>query len=248
MKKVITLALLLCLSKVHAKEIYATFTVHAKQGASLAFNYSGIVSELHVDIMSVVKKGQILATLANDDLVATTNASKVTLKYAKLDHERYKDLFKQNLVDKAMLDKYAMAHEAIEAQIALENAIYEKTILRAPFDGVISKRMIELGDVVSGQMIKTAFNLQSEHARILVVEFDQKYNSDVKIGDTFLYKVDGDETQYEGKIYRIYPEANSNNRKIALQVVATDLKVGLFGEGKIITSDSNNHSTTVSKE
>ncbi|MEP1445434.1 MAG: efflux RND transporter periplasmic adaptor subunit [Paraglaciecola sp.] len=248
MKKVITLALLLCLSKVHAKEIYATFTVHAKQGASLAFNYSGIVSELHVDIMSVVKKGQILATLANEDLVATTNASRVTLKYAKLDHERYKDLFKQNLVDKAMLDKYAMAHEAIEAQIALENAIYEKTILRAPFDGVISKRMIELGDVVSGQMIKTAFNLQSEHARILVVEFDQKYNSDVKIGDTFLYKVDGDDTQYEGKIYRIYPEANSNNRKIALQVIAKDLKVGLFGEGKIITSDSSNNSTTASKE
>ncbi|MBU3003182.1 efflux RND transporter periplasmic adaptor subunit [Paraglaciecola arctica] len=248
MKKVITLALLLCLSKVQAKEIYATFTVHAKQGASLAFNYSGIVSELHVDIMSVVKKGQILATLANDDLVATTNASKVTLKYAKLDHERYKDLFKQNLVDKAMLDKYAMAHEAIEAQIALENAIYEKTILRAPFDGVISKRMIELGDVVSGQMIKTAFNLQSEHARILVVEFDQKYNSDVKIGDTFLYKVDGDATQYEGKIYRIYPEANSDNRKIAVQVIATDLKVGLFGEGKIITSDPSNHSTTASKE
>ncbi|WP_339725438.1 efflux RND transporter periplasmic adaptor subunit [uncultured Paraglaciecola sp.] len=242
MKKIILLALLLGLTKVQAKEIYATFTVHAKQGASLAFNYSGIVNELHVDIMSVVKKGQILATLANDDLIATNNASKVTLKYAKLDHERYKDLYKQNLIDKAMLDKYAMAHEAIVAKIALENAIYEKTILRAPFDGVISKRMIELGDVVSGQMIKTAFNLQSEHARILVVEFDQKYNSDVKIGDTFLYQVDGDETQYEGKIYRIYPEANSDNRKIAVQVIAKDLKVGLFGEGKIITSDVNQQS------
>lgn len=248
MKKIIALALLLCITKVQAKEIYATFTVHAKQGASLAFNYSGIVEELHVDIMSVVKKGQILASLANDDLVATNNASQVTLKYAILDHERHKDLYKKNLIDKALLDKYAMAYEAIKAKIALENAIYNKTILRAPFDGVISKRMIELGDVVSGQMIKTAFNLQSEHARILVVEFDQKYNSDVKIGDTFLYKVDGDEKQYEGKIYRIYPEANSDNRKIALQVIAKDLKVGLFGEGKIITSDDNNHSVTESQE
>ena len=242
------LALLLCLTKVQAKEIYATFTVHAKQGASLAFNYSGIVEELHVDIMSVVKKGQILATLANDDLVATNNASKVTLKYALLDHERHKDLYKKNLIDKALLDKYAMAHEAIDAKIALENAIYNKTILRAPFDGVITKRMIELGDVVSGQMIKTAFNLQSEHARILVVEFDQKYNSDVKIGDTFLYKVDGDEKQYEGKIYRIYPEVNSDNRKIGLQVVAKDLKVGLFGEGKIITSNDTTNSVTESQE
>ncbi|GAC17804.1 efflux RND transporter periplasmic adaptor subunit [Paraglaciecola arctica] len=248
MKKIIMLALVLCITKVQAKEIYATFTVHAKQGASLAFNYSGIVEELHVDIMSVVKKGQILATLANDDLVATNNASKVTLKYAILDHERHKDLYKKKLIDKALLDKYAMAHEAIDAKIALENAIYNKTILRAPFDGVISKRMIELGDVVSGQMIKTAFNLQSEHARILVVEFDQKYNSDVKIGDTFLYKVDGDEKQYESKIYRIYPEANNDNRKISLQVTANDLKVGLFGEGKIITSGDNNNSVTESQE
>ena len=108
--------------------------------------------------------------------------------------------------------------------------------------------MIELGDVVSGQVIKTAFNLQSEHARILVVEFDQKYSSDVNIGDTFLYKVDGDDKQYEGKIYRIYPEVNSENRKIGLQVIAKDLKVGLFGEGKIITSDASNNSIKASQE
>ena len=248
MKKMIVLALVLYFTNAQAKEIYATFTVHAKQEASLAFNYSGIVKELHVDIMSVVKKDQILATLANDDLVATNNASKVTLKYAILDHERYQDLYKKNLIDKALLDKYAMAYEAINAKIAVENAIYNKTILRASFDGVITKRMIELGDVVSGQVIKTAFNLQSEHARILVVEFDQKYSSDVNIGDTFLYKVDGDDKQYEGKIYRIYPEVNSENRKIGLQVIAKDLKVGLFGEGKIITSDASNNSIKASQE
>ena len=80
------------------------------------------------------------------------------------------------------------------------------------------------------------------------VEFDQKYNTDVNIGDTFLYKVDGDENQYEGEIYRIYPEANSNNRKIALQVIAKDLKVGLFGEGKIITSDKEDNSVQESQE
>ena len=248
MKKIIVLALVLCFTNTQAKEIYATFTVHAKQGANLAFNYSGIVKELHVDIMSVVKKNQVLATLASDDLVATNNASKVTLKYANLDYERHKDLHKKNLIDKALLDKYAMAYEAIKAHIELEKTIYDKTILRAPFDGVITKRMIELGDVVSGQTLKTAFNIQSEHARILVVEFDQKYSSDVNIGDTFLYKVDGDENQYEGKIYRIYPVVNSDNRKVGLQVIAKDLKVGLFGEGRIITSDDGNNSIKESQE
>jgi RND family efflux transporter MFP subunit len=248
MKKALALALLLCFTNAQAKEIYATFTVHAKQKANLAFNYSGIVKELRVDIMSVVKKNDILATLVSDDLVATNDASKVTLKYATLDYERHQDLYKNKLIDKALLDKYAMAYEAIKAHIQIEKAVYAKTILRAPFDGVITKRMIELGDVVSGQMLKTAFNIQSQHARILVVELDQKYSSDIYIGDIFIYKVDGDDTQYEGKIYRIYPEANSDNRKIALQVIAKDLKVGLFGEGKIITSGDSNNSLTESQE
>ena len=248
MKKIVVLALILCLSNVQAKDIYATFTVHAKQGANLAFNFSGIVKELHVDIMSVVKKNEILATLDSDELVATNNASKVTLKYAHVDYERHKDLYKKKLIDKSLLDKYAMAYEAIKAHIEIEKTLYAKTILRAPFDGVITKRMIELGDVVSGQTLKTAFNVQSEHARILVVEVDQKYNNDVKIGDALLYKVDGDDKQYTGKVYRIYPEARSDNRKIALQVIAQDLKVGLFGEGKLITPDNRNSPVKDSQE
>ena len=248
MNKIIVLALMLSFTNAQAKEIYATFTVYAKQGADLAFNSTGIIKELHVDIMSVVKKGDILATLVSDELVATNNASKVTLKYAILDYERHKSLYQKKLIDKSLLDKYAMAFEVIKAHIEIEKTRYAKTILRAPFDGVITKRMIELGGVVSGQMIKTAFNIQSEHARILIVQMDQKYNSDVNIGDPFLYKVDGDDQQYQGEIYRIYPEANSNNRKISLQVIANDLKVGLFGEGKIMTPDDRHHLAKESQE
>ena len=107
------------------------------------------------------------------------------MKYAKLDYERFKELLAKKLIDKAQLDKYALAYESIKAQLELEKTIYAKTILLAPFDGVITKRMIEIGDVVSGQMLKTAFNIQSEHSRILLVEFDQKYNNEVKIADVF---------------------------------------------------------------
>ena len=243
MKKHILLALVFWVNNIKAEEIYATFTVHAMKEANLAFNYSGIVKEINVDIMSVVKQGDILATLISDDLIASNNASKVILKYAKLDYERYKELLKKKLIDKAQLDKYALAYESIKAQIRLEETIHAKTILRAPFDGVITRRMIESGDVVSGQMIKTAYNIQSEHERILFVECDQKYSNDVKIGDAFIYNIEGSDRQYQGTVFRIFPTTNTNNRKIAIQVIAMDLKVGLFGEGKIITSDRENKTT-----
>lgn len=239
MKKIIIILLAILSTSIQAKEVYATFTVFAKKSADLSFNYSGIINEFRVDIMSVVKKGDVLATLINDDLIATNNASKVTLKYAKLDFERYKELLKKKLIDKAQLDKYAMAYESIKAHIELEKTIYAKTILRAPFDGVITKRMIELGDVVSGQMLSTAFVIQSQHDRILVAEFDQKYSNHVKIGDPFIYKVDGEEKQRKGKVYRIYPTVIESSRKVAVQVAAKDIKVGLFGDGVFITSDKD---------
>ncbi len=227
----------LLISNLQAKEIYATFTVYAKQTANLSFNYSGIVKSIDADIMKEVKEGDVLATLKSDDLIASNNLSKVTLKYAELDFERHKKLLAKRLIDKAQLDKYALAFDSIKAQVELEKTIYDKTILRAPFDGVITLRMIETGDLVSAQRLSTAFIIQSLRLRILVVEFDQKYNNDVKIGDKFVYHIDGDDKEYQGKVFRIYPTVNKENRKISLQVVARDLKVGMFGEGKLITSD-----------
>ena len=105
MKKITLMVLLqMLVTSINAKEVYATFTVHARQTANLAFRYSGIIKEINVDIMSEVKKGDILSTLISDDLIATNNASKVTLKYAQLDYERYKELLNKKLVDKSLTD------------------------------------------------------------------------------------------------------------------------------------------------
>jgi len=251
MNKNMVVILLMMLSlhqpKLLASEVYATFTVHAKKAANLAFTYSGIIKHYNVDIMSRVKKGDVLATLVNDDLIATINASKISLKYAKSDYQRYKNLLKQGLIDIAKFEKFALQYESIKAKIVYEDSINAKTILRAPFDGVITERMIEEGDVVSGQTLKTAFTIQSEHQRTLLVEFDQKYSADVNVGDVFVYKVDGDSNEYSGTVYRIFPAANIQTRKVSIQVNARDFTVGLFGEGKIIASGLSNKSSKTSQ-
>ena len=244
MKTIASLLIMIFACNLQAKGIYATFTVYAEQKADLAFDYSGTIKSINVDIMSRVKKGDTLATLNSDVLIATLNISKVTLKYAESAYHRHQKIFSQKLTDQTQLDKYESAYETIKAKVELEKTILAKTVLRAPFDGVITQRMIELGDVVSGQMIKTAFNIQSEHRRTLIVEFDQKYSNEVNIGDDFIYKVDGDNREHKGTIFRIYPAANAKNRKVAAQVAAFDLKVGLFGEGKIIIADKALSSTS----
>lgn len=227
--------LVLMIGSLCAKEVYSTFEIQAQKSANLAFSSGGIVNEVLVDISSNVKKGDVLATLNNKDLKARLDASKNTLKYAKLDYDR--QLKVKKIIDKAMFDKYALKYESARIESNYQKALYEKTILRAPFDGVIFDKIVEVGDVVSGQAIRTILRIQNNNDRKLVLSFDQKYHMNVKIGDNFSYKIDGDKKLYKGVISKVYPYASESTRKIKAEVIVKNVLVGLFGDGYITTKE-----------
>jgi RND family efflux transporter MFP subunit len=234
MKQIGIWLVLLSLS-LQAAEVYATFNVEAKQHADLAFTSSGTVAEVNVDVASAVHKDEVLAALNNDDLKASLEVAKVARKYAQRDYERQVKVKK--LVDEARFDQYAFKYEHAKAQVAYQQALLDKTLLKAPFDGVIYEKMVEVGDVVSGAMIRTVMRIQSLKARKLVLAFDQKYWRMIKPGMTFRYRVDGDKEVHTGKITKVYPYANDANRKIRAEVEAEGFTPGLFGDGYIIVPD-----------
>lgn len=231
MKKMIVSLMLLSLS-MQAEEVYATFSVHADQSANLAFTSSGIVNNISVDVATIVKKDDILAQLQNDDLKAALKIASTSLEYAKKEYDR--QLKVKHLVDASKLDSYIFKYENAKAQMDYQQALLDKTILKAPFDGVIYEKSVELGDAVSGAMIRTIFKIQSLNKRKLILEFDQKYWKNIKVGQTFKYSIDGDTKVYIGEISNVYPFANTANRKIVAEVEAKDFTPGLFGEGYII--------------
>ena len=244
MRKIVLIVLAIIIS-LDAQEIYATFNIEADKSANLAFYSSGIVDKVFVDVSSEVKKGQSLAKLQNDDLVASLDIAKaklqeaeVTLKFSKRDYER--QLLIKNLIDEAKFDQYTLAYErakvalnSAKANLHYQKALLDRSEVFAPFDGVIVEKSVEVGDVVSGMMLRTIFKVQSKSKRKLIFEFDQKYWKSVKVGDGVKYSVNGDDNNYTGKISKVYPIANSENRKIKAEVEANGFVVGLFGEGYI---------------
>jgi RND family efflux transporter MFP subunit len=225
--------LLLLTGMLNAAQIYATFVVKPLKDANLAFIASGIVDAIHANIGTQVKKGQVLAKLENSDIEAMLAVAKTTYKYAKKDYERQLKI--KNLIDEAKFDAVASRYESAKNQLAYQQALYNKTFLKAPFDGVIYAKEIEVGDAVSGMMLRTAFKIQSKTKRKLLLQFDQKYAKEIKIGDIFAYTVDGDTKKHRGKISKIYPRANLNDRKMSAEVRAENVIPGLFGDGYIIS-------------
>lgn len=237
-------------STLHAENIYATFNIQADKSANLAFVTTGIVESVTVEVADPIKKGQKLAELANSDLKsalavaeANLNSSKVALKFAKRAYERESKVKK--LISESQHDQVILAYERAKTSIALmeanrdyQQALLDKTILYAPFDGVIYSKEVEVGDAVSGAMIRTVLKVHDVGKVKLVLEIDQKYWKTIKVGQAFEYQVDGDETKYQGKISKIYPYADSANRKIKAEVEAKDFVVGLFGSGNIVIPDT----------
>ncbi len=232
-----------------ATEIYTTFNIEAKQSANLSFYAGGIVEKIYVDVSSVVKKGDKLVELQNDDLKASLKIAKaslenakVTLKFAKKDYDR--QLLIKDLIDEARFDNYLLVYEkakvsvsSAKANLAYQQSLLDKTSIYAPFNGVIFEKSIEVGDVVSSMMLTTVFKIQSQKKKKLVLEFDQKYWQSVKVGDSVKYNVNGDKNSYEGKIAKVYPHANLDNRKIKAEVEVNQFIVGLFGDGYITVPD-----------
>ena len=226
--------ILLLANLLSAKEIYATFDIVAKRVAHLAFDANGVVKKINVDIASRVKKGQILASLENCDLEAKKELDLINYNHAKSDYQL--QLKAKNTVNKLTLNRFKYNFLAAKAKLDYTKALLDKTFLKAPFDGIITEKKVEVGDVVSAMAPRELFRLESLDKK-LILKIDQKYISKIKVGDIFKYKIDGSNKHYKGKISKIYPSVDSSLRVIKAEVeVGNRFKSGLFGSGVIEVS------------
>lgn len=230
MKMKFLIAALLSFSILWGEDVYAIFNIEAVKDSNLTLDSSGIVSEMLVDVDSVVKKDDKLLSLANKDKIAQANSIKQQYLFAKKQYERYSKT--GGAVDKNTLDNYYFNYKKLEADYAYYISLLDKSILKAPFDGVIAERKIDLGDGVAANST-TLFRLVS-HEKKMVLQYDSKYIDKVKVGDEFEYSIDGNGQKKVVKITKIYPTIDDTTRKVTAEaVVGDDMTPGLFGDGYI---------------
>ena len=225
--------------KIYAEDVYAVFNVKAIKDSNLALDVSGVVEKIFVDVDSEVKKGAQLLMLDNKDKAAQLESIKQQYLFAKAQWERYAK--SADAVDKNTLDQQKSNFKKLEADYQYYQSMYNKTVLRAPFDGVIAEKKIEVGDGVGGTST-TLFRLVSAEKK-LVLQFDSKHLDKIKVGDSFEYSIDGVGNK-GGKqsvtINKIYPTIDKSTRKATAEASApSSLKPGLFGDGFIKANKIN---------
>jgi RND family efflux transporter MFP subunit len=145
-------------------EVYAADAIiEAIQQATLAAQINGSVTAYYVDAGDRVKKGQILARLDTRDTDAQVAAGRAgiaqaeaAMSAAKSNYERTKSLVAQKFISEAALDKaeseYKVALATVES--ARAGSVQASTArgfaeIRAPFDGIVTRRLMEVGEFAS---------------------------------------------------------------------------------------------------
>lgn len=161
----------------------------------IAARASGYVKKWYKDIGSVVKKGEVLAEIDTPELdqllaqlFATQQQASESMQLAKLSLERWEALRKKDVVsqqeyeEKKSLYSQATANynaASANAERTRQLTVFKKVI--APYSGVITKRFIDIGDLIDGTT-KPLFLIAKTDPLRVYINVPQSYTQWIKVG------------------------------------------------------------------
>ncbi len=145
----------------------------AENETDIVVNAQGKLTNLKIQLGSVVTKGQQLGTV--DSKLKELNLRSMELNEAKLskDYERYSDLYKGNAATEVNVNDVKYNYDNTKIQLEqIKQQIADANIV-APISGVIVRKNLEEGEFVNpGTVIATVVNVSQLKAQVLVSEKD----------------------------------------------------------------------------
>jgi membrane fusion protein, multidrug efflux system len=199
-------------------QIEAVGSLRAVNGADLSFELSGIVKELHFNSGDDVAAGDLLATLRADDDIAKLTQLQATAALSEINRQRNLEQFKIKAVSQATLDSDAANLKNTKGQVAEQEAVIAKKMLRAPFAGHLGVRAVDIGQYISaGTTVVTLQALDPLYADFFL---PQQALNQIRLEQAVTIKVDTyPNRDFAGTITAINPKVDPATRNV--QVRAT---------------------------
>lgn len=145
--------------------------VYSRPGAGDFFEQGVIVKAIHAEVGDRVSRGQLLVTLEDDEAAFEVAAARARADEAKANHERIKGLRESDLASPSEYDAALYAMRRTAATLERAQLDLSRTRVRAPFDGVVSRRYVRLGElVVGGTPLFRITAMTPLRARLLIPE------------------------------------------------------------------------------
>lgn len=199
--------------------------------ATLSSRIQGMIDKLVVREGEQVVKGQLLLQLDNRDVKAELARARAEVDNTKAQLTRMKNLFARDAVSKQEMENAVRAYKVAEANVKAVLAQLSYTVVKAPFNGVITEKKVEAGELASpGQPLLKMEDPRQLRLEATVAEGDLK---SVSRGDKIPVLVDALGPQVlKGTVSQILPAGDPQTHTFMVKVdlpPTAGLKSGMFG-------------------
>src|SRR3954447_11663509 len=201
---------------------------------------NGRITEIMFTAGSSVKEGTPLLQLFDGPEQADLLSFKAQATMAQLSLERAKQLASRQFSPQATVDQAQSAFDQANAGIAKTQAVISQKQVRAPFDGELGVRKVEVGQyLTAGTQIVSLTDLSQLYANFTVTEKD---SAALKVGQTVRIAVDAYPGRaFEGKTTTTEPQVATDTRNIRVQATIANperiLKPGMFATTTVVLPD-----------
>lgn len=202
------------------------------QELSFPAENSGRVVRVLVDEGSVVRKGQVLAVIKGDQLSVELTNAQAAYNTAIADRQRYENAFQTGGVTKQQVDQAKLSVANAKARLDQARLSFGDATIKASINGIVNKRYIEPGSVVSPGT--NLFDLVDVSTLKLKVTVTEQQVANLKVGTAVKVKASVfPDKEYTGKVTFIAPKADESlNFPIEIQITNNpnnELKAGMYG-------------------
>ena len=218
-------------------------SVIAEQQAQIASRLMGFIREINVQEGQSVVKGQRLFTVDPSDIQGQVSQAKAGLAQAeagladaKNDYRRFGTLYKEEAIPKQQWDKIRLQYQvaqqqAVAARAGLNTAAGQMryATLTAPFAGIITQKLANVGDLATPG--KPVLMLENQSRLQVQTNVSSDVFSHLKMGDSVSLQSADSSTAVTGKIARLVSAADPATRTYLVKIdlpQGAQLKSGMY--------------------
>lgn len=203
-------------SRTIANTLEANGSVVAGEFVEIRPEISGRITYLNVAEGSRIARGSVIAKINDEDLRAQLNKVKVQLELAELTVNRYKKLLDIQGINRADYDVALNQVNSLKADMRIIQADIAKTVVRAPFSGIVGLRQVSRGAYASPTTILAT--LQQMGQSRVDFTLPENYANLLKRGNTVVVQTDANGgIKKRATILAIEPQISTTTRNVIIR-------------------------------
>ncbi|MEB2784514.1 efflux RND transporter periplasmic adaptor subunit [Algoriphagus persicinus] len=196
-------------------QLSVTGTIMPNESVDLRTEISGLITKISFKEGQYVSKGTPLLYLNDDELQAQYQRLEYTQKLFESQENRQKQLLEREAISQEEYDIVLNQYNTTLSDLKLVEAQLSKTVIRAPFNGILGLRQVSEGSVIgTNDIIANFVNIDP-----IKIEFSipERYANQVTVGSPIYFSNESTPEEVMGKVYAFEPQIDAATRTLKLR-------------------------------